>query len=69
MTEIQSTQCLRCGSSRFQSGTLFGGNYWYKLGFQSDEQSKRFWPKSSKVRGRACLDCGHVELVLADQEK
>ena len=68
MSEPQPTKCLRCGSTRLEGGRVFGGGFASPtLFFTSNERAKRFWPTWSKLRARACLDCGHIELLLSER--
>ncbi len=62
MGEPQPTKCLRCGSTRLDRGKVYPKGVLWDIRFKSDHDHGL--SLKQKVRALACLDCGHIELML-----
>lgn len=62
----QRARCLRCGGNNCCTGKLTNVTPWlrYSVQFEPDEASGWALSRNAAVGGLACLDCGHLELVV-----
>jgi len=62
MTDHTRPKCQMCASTRLDRGKLCLTGAGWEIRFKADGDHFR----KQKVRSIACLDCGHIEFVLAE---
>lgn len=63
MTDVQNSKCPQCDSTNLESGHVFGLSG-VEMGFRPDNAA--FLSPSRELRAMACLDCGHVQIMLRE---
>jgi hypothetical protein len=62
----QRNACFRCGSTNCTTGKLRNLTPWLRASvtFEPDDASAFALTRNVAVAGLACLDCGHLELII-----
>lgn len=60
------SSCLRCGSTNCTTGKVRNLTPWLRASvtFEPDDASAFALSRNVAVAGLACLDCGHLELII-----
>ena len=63
---VQRDSCLRCGGTNCTTGKIRNLTPWLRASvtFEPDNASAFALSRNVAVAGLACLDCGHIELIL-----